>query len=235
MTTTSRRETQPGGNSPKARKAYRGVGMEGFIARWYARNTGKNRERFRATAQLLASQLPGTADVLEIAPGPGYLAVELARLGPYRVVGLDISYTFVEIARRNAREAGVDITFHQGNASDMPFEAGSFDRTVCCAAFKNFSEPVRALEEMHRVLRPGGKALIVDLRPDASPAVIDAEVRKMGTGWFSAWLTRLTFKHMLVKRAYSQEQFRQMAARTPFGACDIDETPLGMNVWLTKR
>ena len=45
---------------------------------------------------------------------------------------------------------------------------GSFDLIICRAAFKNFSEPLQALHEMHRVLKPGGKALIMDLRRDAS-------------------------------------------------------------------
>jgi ubiquinone/menaquinone biosynthesis C-methylase UbiE len=231
------RETvpQPAAKAARAKKGYRGLGMEGFLARWYARNTAKNKERFRLVALDLAAQLPGGGSILEVAPGPGYLAIELARPGTYRVVGLDISRTFVEIASRNAREAGVDATFTRGNASDMPFEAGSFDLVVCCAAFKNFTEPVHALEEMHRVLCPGGKALIIDLRPDATPAAIDAEVNKMGLGWFNSWLTKLTFRHMLIKRAYSQERFRQMAAQTSFGTCEIHEDPLGMRVWLTKR
>ena len=50
----------------------------------------------------------------------------------------------------------------------MPFDSGSFDFVYCRAAFKNFSEPIRAIDEMNRVLKPGGKAVIVDLRKDAS-------------------------------------------------------------------
>jgi len=224
----------PETDSRRASKGYRGIGMEGAIARWYAKNTGKNRERFRETAAVVAGCVSAPSSVLEVAPGPGYLAIELARLGPYRIVGLDISHSFVEIARRNAQEAGVAATFEQGNASAMPFEANSFDFIVCCAAFKNFTEPVHALEEMHRVLRPGGKAMILDLRPDASSAAIDAEVKRMNQGWFNSRLTKLVFKYMLVKRAYSQEKFRQMAAQTSFKTCDIQEESIGMSVWLTK-
>jgi ubiquinone/menaquinone biosynthesis C-methylase UbiE len=233
---TTIRETGPHPNpgAPRAKKGHRGIGMEGFIARWYARNTAKSRERFRETAAVVAGQVASAGRILEVAPGPGYLAIELARLGAYRIVGLDISHSFVEIARRNAMEAGVAVTFEQGNASRMPFEANSFDFIVCCAAFKNFTEPVHALEEMHRVLRPGGKALIADLRPDASSEAIAAEVKKMNLSRFNSWLTKMTFKYMLVKRAYSQEQFRQMAASTSFKTCEIQAQPLGMSIWLTK-
>jgi ubiquinone/menaquinone biosynthesis C-methylase UbiE len=210
------------------------MGMEGFMARWYARVTAKDPERFHEAVEIVAGQIGNTGSVLEVAPGPGYLAIEVARHGNYRIVGLDISRTFVEIARHNALEAGVAVTFEQGNASDMPFEANSFDFVICTAAFKNFSEPVRALEEMHRVLRPGGKALIVDLRPDASSAAINDEIKKMKPGWFNEWFVKLTFKQMLLKRAHSQEQFRQMAARTPFKTCEIQEKPISLFVWFTK-
>lgn len=218
----------------QAKKGYKGLGMEGMIARWYARNTGKDLAEFRQLAEALAARLPGGGDVLEVAPGPGYLAIELAKLGPYRVVGLDISHTFVRMAAENAAKAGVAVTFRRGNASEMPFAADSFDLIVCRAAFKNFSEPVRALSEMHRVLRPGGTALVIDLRPDAPLAAIDAYVKGKGLGWVNRVLTKLAFRCMLLKRAYSQEQFRQMASQTPFKDCAIREEGLGLEVSLTK-
>jgi ubiquinone/menaquinone biosynthesis C-methylase UbiE len=208
--------------------------MEGFLARWYARNTAGNRESYRKSAEVVAGQVASGGRVLEIAPGPGYLAIELARLGDYRIVGLDISHSFIEMARRNAQEAGVAVTFEQGNAADIPFGADSFDFIVCRAAFKNFSEPVRALEEMHRVLVPGGKALILDLRPDASPAAIDAEIRTMRLSWFNSLLTKLVFRFTLLRNAYSREQWQEMASRTPFKTCDIQEEGIGFAVSFRK-
>ena len=234
MTTIQGTGPQPPTNPPRPKKAYKGLAMEGFIARWYARNTGKHKESYRQSAEIVAGQVAFGASVLEVAPGPGYLAIDLAKLGNYRVVGLDISQSFVEMARRNAADAGVAVTFEQGNASAMPFAPDSFDFIVCRAAFKNFSEPVQALNEMHRVLKPGGKALILDLRPDASSEAINAEVKKMGLGWFNSLVTRLIFRYGLVKRAYSQEQFRQMASQTPFKVCEIQEDPIGLAVTLTK-
>src|SRR5262249_45297045 len=220
--------------SQKPRKGYRGLGMEGFIARWYAKTTGKDLEEFRELAKVLAGRLEAGASVLEVAPGPGYLAIDLANRGPYRMVGLDISPTFVRMAAENAAKAGVQVTFQHGNAAAMPLDPDSFDLIVCRAAFKNFAEPVEALCEMYRVLKTGGKAFILDLRPDASPAAIDAYVKGKGLGWFNALMTKLAFKYMLLKRAYSQEQFRQMVSQTPFKTCEIREDPLGLEVALTK-
>jgi ubiquinone/menaquinone biosynthesis C-methylase UbiE len=217
----------------KFAKGQKGMGMEGGIARWYARTTGKSIEQYKKLARSLAGKLEEGANVLEVAPGPGYLAIELAQQGPFRVVGLDISKTFVAIAEANAKDAGARVEFHLGNASAMPFDSDSFDLIVCRAAFKNFAEPVGALEEMHRVLKPGGKALIIDMRPDASKADIAAEVDSMKLGWLSSLITRLTLQWLRL-RAHSKETFRQMAAQTPFKTCGFEEESIGMEITLKK-
>src|SRR5579863_9206144 len=90
-------------------KGYKGMGMEGLTAKWYAALTFKALDDFKRLARRVAAQVPEGGSVLEVAPGPGYFAIELAKLGRYRITGLDISRTFVEIAHRNARQAGLDI------------------------------------------------------------------------------------------------------------------------------
>jgi ubiquinone/menaquinone biosynthesis C-methylase UbiE len=207
--------------------------MEGLIARWYTRNTGKSIEPFQKAARDIARQLPSGSSVLEVAPGPGFVAIELAKLGSYRIVGLDISKSFVRIATENASRAAVEVTFRQGNASSMPFESNSFDFVYCRAAFKNFSEPVQALAEMYRVLKQGGKAVIHDLRRDASPESIDAAVKEMGQGWLNSFLTRRILR-WLRKRAYLLDDFRQMVDQTPFETCEITCDGIGMEVSLRK-
>lgn len=219
--------------STAQKKAYKGWAMEGVIARWYARNTGRSIEPFRKAAQDIAARVPSGSAVLEVAPGPGFLAIELARLGSYRIVGLDISKSFVRMATANAARAGVAVTFREGNASAMPLASDTFDFVYCRAAFKNFSEPVPALHEMYRVLKPGGKAVIHDLRRDASPNAIQAAVKEMGLGWLNALLTRWIL-HWLRKRAYSQADFQQMAAETPFRKSEIHCDGIGVEVTLHK-
>ena len=216
-------------------KGYRGMGMEGPVARWYEKVVRRDLEEVRRLARSLADGLAPDAAVLEVAPGPGFLAIELAKLGGgRRVVGLDISRSFVEMAAANAREAGVSVDFRLGDASAMPFEPGSFDRIVCRAAFKNFTRPGAAIDEMHRVLRPGGRAVIIDLRRDARPDEIAAYVDGLGLGRFDALATRWIFRHMLIKRAYTAEQFRAMAAASRFGGCTIELSGTGMVVTLSR-
>lgn len=208
--------------------------MEGLIASWYARTTLKDLKRHKLMAKQLSGKIPAGGNVLEIAPGPGYFCIELAKLGDYRITGLDISKSFVEIARRNAAEAGLPIDFREGNASAMPFQENTFDFTFCQAAFKNFSEPVKAIAEMYRVLRPGGWSVIADLRRDAPKEEIEREVKGMGLGALNEFMVRWTFHAMLLKSAYSVDEMRAMVAQTPFGQCKIDVSGVGFQVWLKK-
>jgi len=215
-------------------KAYKGLPMEGIIASWYAKTTFKDLNRHKFMAKQLVEKIPANGSVLEIAPGPGYFCIELARLGNYQITGLDISKSFVEIARKNAAKANLEIDFREGNASAMPFENKTFDFTFCQAAFKNFSEPVKAITEMYRVLRPGGKAVIVDLRRDASREEIKREVEGMGLGLVNEAMVKWTFKQMLLKSAYSIADMESMIAQTPFGKGRIDVSGVGFQIWLQK-
>ena len=128
----------------------------------------------------------------------------------------------------------MEVDFHHGNVSAMPFPADSFDLIVCRAAFKNFSEPVNALQEMHRVLAPGGKALIIDMRRDASPQDLDALADQMKLGVVNSLITKWTFRLFLVKRAYTRDQFVEFIADSGFRQSDIQETPTGFEISLTK-
>jgi ubiquinone/menaquinone biosynthesis C-methylase UbiE len=214
-------------------KAYKGLPMEGPIASWYARNTRTDGRRYGAGARAIAAQVPAGASVLEVAPGPGYLAIELARLGPYAITGLDISRSFVRIASQNARRAGVSIDFRWGDAAHMPLTDGSFDFVTCHAAFKNFTDPVGALDEIHRVLKPGGRASIHDLRKDASPEEVDAEVERMGLSWPHRIRTKLIFRTALLKNAYTRDALAGLVARSRFGTGEIVEDGIGLELRLT--
>jgi ubiquinone/menaquinone biosynthesis C-methylase UbiE len=221
-------------NTLKAKKAYKGFPMEGLIATWYAKTTLKDLKRHKLMAKQLVEKIPANGKVLEIAPGPGYFCIELAKLGSFQITGLDISKSFVEIARKNAAEAGLKIDFREGNASAMPFKDDTFDFSFCQAAFKNFSEPVKAIAEMYRVLRPGGLSVIADLRSDASPEEIDREVKGMGLSRINEIVVRWTFDQMLLKSAYSVDEIKAMVSQTPFKKCKIGISRVGFQVLLEK-
>jgi ubiquinone/menaquinone biosynthesis C-methylase UbiE len=225
------------GDESRAARArgYRGVAMEGSIARWYARTRGTPSQLalWERQAAEVTRGLPEGAEVLEVAPGPGYFAIAMAQLGRVHVSTLDISHTFVEIASENALRAGVDVAIRWGDVSAMPFPDRSFDLVVCQAAFKNFRWPQGAIYEIYRVLRPGGEARIEDMRSDATDAAIRDEVTAMGLGKMRAfWTTRAL--RSLRRRAYSREQFERFAALSPFGNCTVESNPIGLEVRLVK-
>ena len=122
-------------------KGYKGMGMNGPIASWYTKIREKDLEECRRSALRVNQFLNHFARVLEIAPGPGFMAIELARLGDCEVTGVDISDSFVRIASEKAQRAGVKVDFRQGDAAALPFPDDTFDLTYCVAAFKNFSHP----------------------------------------------------------------------------------------------
>ena len=209
-------------------------GMEGMVAKWYAANTAEVMNEYAELAQRIAGQVPEHSSVLEVAPGPGYFCIELARRGSYAISGLDISQTFVKMAAKKAAEAGVRVNFTQGSASNMPFPRDSFDFLLCRAAFKNFAKPVSALQEMCRVLKPGGRGLIIDLKRDANPGEISRHVDAMGLSTVNRVLTKLAFRTMLLKSAYSKEQFERMLEQARFSGVQVNESGIGLEVWMTK-
>ncbi len=172
-------------------RRFNDIGINGFQAKWYDRDSRNHRiNEFKNTALKVAKHIGDGASVLEIAPGPGYLAIEIAKLGMFKIVGMDISEDFVNIARKNAKEACVDVEFQQGNVSNMPFTDSTFDFIVCTAAFKNFKDPAMALNEMQRVLKKNGTVLIIDMNRNISTRQIGDCVKEMNLKPIAAFSMR---------------------------------------------
>jgi ubiquinone/menaquinone biosynthesis C-methylase UbiE len=180
-------------------------------AQWYVALTNESRDDSRTLARRISEKIPAQASVLEVAPGAGHFAIELAKRGDYKIAGLDLSETSVETARGNAADAGVWIDFRQGSGSNMPFGDETFDFLLCRAALKNFADPQGAIEEMHRVLKPGGRALIFDLRRSASQAWSGRAV-KGSLSVVSEITANLPFRFMQLKRAYTKSELEEFIA-----------------------
>jgi ubiquinone/menaquinone biosynthesis C-methylase UbiE len=216
---------------PKERKD---SGPEGKSARWIAEVTGKRPDRWVELAQQVAGELSSGSAVLDVAPGPGYFCIELAKIDSYAVSGLDISHTLVEIATQKATEAGVVVDFRQGSASNMPFADDTFDFVHCRGAFKQFGQPVRALQEMYRVLKPGCRGVITDLSRDAPWRTLNQTIDTWELPLFNRILTKFSFQFLVRKEAYTKDQFQMMLAQTKFHRTEIVEKGVEFEISMWK-
>jgi ubiquinone/menaquinone biosynthesis C-methylase UbiE len=98
--------------------------------------------------------------VLEVAIGTGrnlpYYPVDVT------VVGVELSRAMLDIARGRAADLGRAVDLREGDAEELPFTAGSFDTVVCALSLCSIPHPARAIDEMKRVLGPGGRLLLLD-------------------------------------------------------------------------
>ena len=120
-------------------------------------------EQRRAVLELLDPQ--SGEDVLDVGSGPGYLAWEIAQLVGSRgsVDGVDPSESMLSIAaRRSAGEHAGTLRFGVGEALALPFPDGSFDAVTATQVYEYVPDMSAALAEARRVLRPGGRLLILD-------------------------------------------------------------------------
>jgi demethylmenaquinone methyltransferase/2-methoxy-6-polyprenyl-1,4-benzoquinol methylase len=126
--------------------------------------------RWRARAADLARVGPG-GRVLDVATGTGDLAVELARrVGPEgEVVGTDFSEEMLGRARQKAAAGGLDIAFEWGNALELPYASDRFDAATVGFGARNFSDLDRGLAEMTRVVRPGGRVVVLEITTPTRP------------------------------------------------------------------
>jgi demethylmenaquinone methyltransferase / 2-methoxy-6-polyprenyl-1,4-benzoquinol methylase len=126
--------------------------------------------KWRIRAVDLARVGPGDR-VLDVATGTGELALELTRrVSPGgEVVGSDFSEAMLERARVKAKPAGAELRFEWGDALALPYEDDFFDAATVGFGVRNFAEIDRGLAEMRRVVRPGGRVVILEFTNPTRP------------------------------------------------------------------
>jgi demethylmenaquinone methyltransferase / 2-methoxy-6-polyprenyl-1,4-benzoquinol methylase len=123
-------------------------------------------QRWRERAADLAAVRPGDR-VLDVATGTGDLAVAMAeRVAPGgEVVGCDFSDAMLELARQKAPE----LQFEWANALELPYDDDSFAAATVGFGARNFSDLARGLSEMARVVRPGGRVVVLEITTPQRP------------------------------------------------------------------
>jgi demethylmenaquinone methyltransferase / 2-methoxy-6-polyprenyl-1,4-benzoquinol methylase len=150
------------------------------IARVYDRMnsvmTAGMHHRWRERAAELANVGPGST-ALDVATGTGDLAIALARRGA-EVTGSDFAPAMLEIARRKAP----GLRFEEGDALDLSYPDDSFDAATVGFGARNFADLDRGLAEMARVVRPGGRVVVLEITTPVKPPL---------SWFFRAWFDRI--------------------------------------------
>ena len=132
--------------------------------------------RWRSRAADLARVGPGSR-ALDVATGTGDLAVELASRGA-EVVGMDFSEAMLDLARRKAPQ----LRFESGDAQALAYPDGSFDAATVGFGARNFGDLGLGLSEMARVVKPGGRVVVLEITTPTKPPL---------SSFFSFWFDRL--------------------------------------------
>jgi ubiquinone/menaquinone biosynthesis C-methylase UbiE len=101
-----------------------------------------------------------TGDTLEVAIGTGLNLTHYP--ADVRLIGIDLSPEMLALAEARRKELGRRLRLTEGDAQDLPFADGSFDTVVCTYALCSVPDDAAAISEMHRVLKPGGRLILVD-------------------------------------------------------------------------
>jgi demethylmenaquinone methyltransferase / 2-methoxy-6-polyprenyl-1,4-benzoquinol methylase len=118
---------------------------------------------WKRKAVKLSQARPGEA-VLDCATGTGDVALAFKRIvgESGRVVGTDFNAEMLKTAPDKAKAQHLDVTFQVADAMSLPFEAGSFDISCISFGIRNVDDPTRCLKEMARVLKPGGRVVVLE-------------------------------------------------------------------------
>ena len=172
---------------------------------------------FQRTYEVLARDITSRCSegsLLDIGTGPGWLLVKLHELAPgLELTGLDASGAMVAKARENIESYGLSgrIAVEQGNARCMPFADDSFDAVVSTGSIHHWKDPTAALNEVHRVLKPGGLGLLYDLVSDTP-----APVLKQMALEFGRMRMLLLWLHAFEEPFYSRYGLEELPRPTPF-------------------
>lgn len=153
--------------------------------------------------------------ILDVGTGPARLLIKLHDAAPgLKLVGMDVSRSMVSRARKNIARAGLAsvIEVHEGNADEIPFADESFDCVVSTGSLHHWKDPIAGLNEVRRVLKRGGYALVYDVASDTPQEVLSAAAKEFGRA-----RVMLFWLHAFEEPFYRSDDFVSLARESAFG------------------
>lgn len=150
---------------------------------WFNRLASLNLDRGWRRRAVAKSELGNGMNVLDVCTGTGDLALACAdRLqGQGRVVGLDFNAAMLRPASRKARSRQASVQWLRGDALNLPFGPGTFDRVFIGFSTRNLSDLQAGVQEMHRVLKPHGRLVILETGRPSNRLVLAGYLVFLGT------------------------------------------------------
>jgi ubiquinone/menaquinone biosynthesis C-methylase UbiE len=196
--------------------------------------------QFRVLRRLIVQQLRRykPAGILaDIGCGPGLLTMLIAQKFPrLKVLGLDTAQEMIKTSNANAISLGFEgrVEFREGNIRSLPLPDQALDFAISSLSLHHWSEPERGLAEIHRVLKPGGQLLLIDMRRDsrlffyllmifATSIVMPAAMRKINEPLGS------------VLASYTPMEVKKFFARSPFKEYKVQGGPAWLIIWGRKE
>jgi ubiquinone/menaquinone biosynthesis C-methylase UbiE len=171
----------------------------------------------------LIRDLPIGARLLDVGCGGGQHAVKIVQERPdLSVIGIDVSTTMVKRARALAHRANVadKVTFELGDAMDLQFASASFDGVYCAGPLKQVANKSRVLHECHRVLRPAGRLLAMDVNRGCSYEDVVAFVNRTPLPRPGRLLLKVYFSAYVARQSLDLDEARALWAELPLRDCD---------------
>ncbi|MFA6239852.1 MAG: class I SAM-dependent methyltransferase [Candidatus Hydrogenedentales bacterium] len=153
--------------------------------------------------------------ILDVGTGPGWLLLAIHAQSPgSELVGMDISQAMVHLAKENIGAAGLSnhIEIREGGAAAMPFPDASFDLVVSTGSLHHWADAVGGLNEIHRILKPSGTALIYDVVTNTPKSAMAEAAQEFGR-----WKVLLFWLHGFEEPFMSSQALEQLAKETRFG------------------
>ena len=204
--------------------------MDGWVARAY--DSGVQvafREIFPKLMAEVLDEMRGVRRALDVGCGPGQFTILAAEALPDSAVwGIDLAPTMIELASRHASQssAAARLHFEVADVAHLPFPEATFDAVLSSGSIKHWPDPLAGLGEIHRVLAPGGRALIGEMNRLAPAEAIAANRARL-----RHWLFRLIYPRVFAK-AMSPAEARAIFARSPFGVPTSERLLLDGVFWL---